>query len=168
MQLPQLYRILRAARAVAGSTAGRSSGLGARSDVACAMDGLRAAIGHLSSQPDADAERVSITAAAAVFAAAWARVRTGRQPVRPDPTISHAADDLRMATGSSEHSGSLDVYLVTVAEHGMNASTFAARVVSSTGSDRSSRRRLVAQQDISMSSVRETVTALQWRRVIGG
>src|SRR5258708_22911715 len=34
-----------------------------------------------------------------------------------------------------EHVKALDAYLVTVADHGMNASTFAARVVASTGSD---------------------------------
>lgn len=109
--------------------------LGAALDAPDAMDALRAATSHMSSEADEDKGRVSITAAAAVFAAAWARVRAGRPPLRPDPASSHAADYLRMATGSREHAGSLDVYLVTAAEHGMNASTFAARVVSSTGSD---------------------------------
>ena len=40
-----------------------------------------------------------------------------------------------MATGSREPAAALEAYLVTMAEHGMNASTFAARVVASTGSD---------------------------------
>jgi len=111
------------------------SRLGPAFDAPDAMDALRSAISHLSSQPDEDKGRVWITAAAAVFAAAWARVRAGQEPLPPDPTSAHAADYLRMTTGSSEHAGSLDLYLVTVAEHGMNASTFAARVVSSTGSD---------------------------------
>ena len=74
----------------------------------------------------------------AVFAAAWARLAAGHAPVAPDPTLSHAADYLRMATGEAPdaaRTAALDAYLVTVADHGMNASTFTARVVASTGSD---------------------------------
>ena len=78
---------------------------------------------------------VRVTAATAVFAAAWCRIRAGLAPLAPDPTLAHAADYLRMATGRAERAAALEAYLVTVAEHGMNASTFAARVVASTGSD---------------------------------
>lgn len=100
-----------------------------------AMDALRAAVSHVSAQDDERNGRISVTAAMAVFAAAWARMRSGQPALRPDPESSHAADYLRMATGNSEQAASLEAYLVTVAEHGMNASTFAARVVASTGSD---------------------------------
>lgn len=95
-----------------------------------AMDALRAATAHLS-----DADPVRIIGAVAVFAAAWARQGS---PVRPDPRTAHAADYLRMATGrdpSPAAVAALDAYLVTVIDHGMNASTFAARVVASTASD---------------------------------
>ncbi len=95
-----------------------------------AMDALRAATAHLSG-----ADPVRIMAALAVFAAAWARQGS---PVRPDPGASHAADYLRMATGraaSPAAASALEAYLVTVIDHGMNASTFAARVVASTASD---------------------------------
>jgi citrate synthase len=95
-----------------------------------AMDALRAATAHLQT-----ADRAAVTGAVAVFAAAWARRRTGQPLLAPDPGLGHAADFLRMATGSAGHAKALDAYLVTVAEHGMNASTFAARVVTSTGSD---------------------------------
>jgi citrate synthase len=79
---------------------------------------------------------VRVTAAAAVFAAAWCRVRAGRSPLAPDPERGHAADYLRMATGAPRSRRTAwKAYLVTAAEHGMNASTFAARVVASTGSD---------------------------------
>ena len=53
----------------------------------------------------------------------------------PDPTLSHAADILRMLRGkpgTKAEADALDTYLVTVADHGLNASTFAARVVAST------------------------------------
>jgi citrate synthase len=79
-----------------------------------------------------------VTGALAVFAAAWARRAGGRTPLAPDPARSHSADYLRMVTGEAPGDGAvaaLDAYLVTVIDHGMNASTFAARVVASTGSD---------------------------------
>src|SRR5207248_7456023 len=49
----------------------------------------------------------------------------------------HAADYLAMAgiEPTPAQARALDAYLVTVLDHGMNASTFAARVVASTGSD---------------------------------
>ncbi len=52
-------------------------------------------------------------------------------------TSNHAADVLRMMTGDADvhRARALDAYLVTVMDHGMNASTFTARVVASTASD---------------------------------
>jgi citrate synthase len=75
------------------------------------------------------------TAAVPVFAAAFERARHGLPAVPPDPALGHAADFLRMLRGepaSAAEAAALDAYLVTVAEHGMNASTFTARVVAST------------------------------------
>jgi citrate synthase len=63
------------------------------------------------------------------------RISAGEAPVAPDPTLGHAADILRMTRGthaSAAEIAALDTYLVTVADHGLNASTFAARVVAST------------------------------------
>jgi citrate synthase len=74
-------------------------------------------------------------AAIPVFAAAFERARRGLPAVPPDPALGHAADFLRMLRGeaaSDAEAAALDAYLVTVAEHGMNASTFTARVVAST------------------------------------
>ncbi|MRG95527.1 citrate synthase [Polyangium spumosum] len=79
-----------------------------------------------------------VTGAVATFAAAWARRRAGGQPIAPDVSLGHAADYLRMVRGEvapEAAARALDAYLVTVADHGMNASTFTARVVASTGSD---------------------------------
>jgi citrate synthase len=101
------------------------------------MDALRAAMAHLSEQDGFDSP-ARITGAIAVFAAAWARLRAGGVPIAPDRSLGHAADYLRMITLRDPHdarTGGLDAYLVTVADHGMNASTFVARVVTSTGSD---------------------------------
>ena len=100
-----------------------------------AMDALRAAVAHL--RPQGHEPFPEVTAAMAVFAAAWARLRTGRPPLPPDPRLGHAADYLRMVNDDAPPAAAraLDAYLVTVADHGLNASTFAARVVASTGSD---------------------------------
>jgi citrate synthase len=70
-----------------------------------------------------------------VFTAAVVRSQAGEAPVAPDPTLGHAADILRMIKGRSAtpaEAAALDTYLVTVSDHGLNASTFAARVVAST------------------------------------
>lgn len=63
------------------------------------------------------------------------RLELGETPVAPDASLSTAEDFLRMvrhAKASDAEVRALDDYLVTVADHGMNASTFAARVVAST------------------------------------
>jgi citrate synthase len=109
--------------------------LGSALEAEDAMDALRAAVAHLSAPEDEAAGRVLVTAATAVCVAAWCRIRAGRPPLAPDAHGAHAADYLRMATGDNAQARALESYLVTVAEHGLNASTFAARVVASTGSD---------------------------------
>jgi citrate synthase len=98
------------------------------------MDALRGAVGML---PAAFAEPHLVTGAVAVLAAAHARIAAGLEPVAPDAEAHHAADLLRMfgVQDDGPRAEALGAYLVTVADHGMNASTFAARVVASTGSD---------------------------------
>lgn len=76
-----------------------------------------------------------VTAAMPVFAAAAIRQAQGLSPVAPDPALGQAADFLAMVRGvpaSSAEAHALDTYLVTVIDHGLNASTFAARVVAAT------------------------------------
>ena len=76
-----------------------------------------------------------LMAAPAVFTAAVVRAQAGEAPIRPDPALGHAADILRMIKGqpaSRAEADALDTYLVTVSDHGLNASTFAARVIAST------------------------------------
>lgn len=62
----------------------------------------------------------------------------GLEPVKPDITLGHAANYLYMLSGNAPeeaHVKALSAYLILCMEHGMNASTFAARVVLSTESD---------------------------------
>lgn len=106
--------------------------------IADGMDALRAIVARAEARGDALDRALDLTATIAVAAAAWQRVRRGLLPIAPDPSLGHAEDLLRMIrgeTGPEPLSRALDRYLVTVIDHGMNASTFAARVVASTGSD---------------------------------
>lgn len=102
----------------------------ARLDHDDGMDALRAGLAQLPAVDDD-----TLAGAVPVVFAAWTRVRAGRSPIAPDPSRSHAADTLRMLGVHDSAAGALDAYLVTVCEHGLNASTFAARVVTGTRSD---------------------------------
>lgn len=99
---------------------------GLRLDHRDGMDALRAA---LASLPE-DADPV---AAAPVAVARWAR----GESIAPDADLDHATDFTRMILGSTDPvlARAVGTYLVAVADHGFNASTFVARVVTSTGSD---------------------------------
>ncbi|NRG17238.1 citrate synthase/methylcitrate synthase [Rhizobiales bacterium] len=83
-------------------------------------------------------EAVTISGALPHLLAAANAISTGRQVAPPDPSLSSAEDMLRLLTGKiplPEQAAALDRYLVTILDHGLNASTFTARVIASTGSD---------------------------------
>jgi len=70
--------------------------------------------------------------------AAFERIRHGEEPVKPRMDLDHAANFLWMLTGDDPDplaAKALDQYLLLLAEHELNASTFSARVTASTGSD---------------------------------
>ncbi|AZO50579.1 MAG: citrate synthase [Mesorhizobium sp.] len=96
--------------------------------------GMRAGIALL---PDGGTltDALRLIAAPAVLTPALLRAGRGDQPVAPNKDADHAADMLRMLGGSAaspDLAKALDTYLVTVCDHGLNASTFATRVVAST------------------------------------
>lgn len=98
------------------------------------VEALRALLARLSDGEGLDVA-ISLLAAPAVFTAGLVRLRNGLRPVAPNPDLPHATDMLRMLTGvmpDPQQVAALDTYLVTVSDHGLNASTFAARVVAST------------------------------------
>ncbi len=81
---------------------------------------------------------VRLTAQLPVIVAAHHRIRRGLAPVAPDPALGHAANWLWMLKGerpSEEAARLADLDFILHAEHGSNASTFAARVVISTEAD---------------------------------
>src|SRR5918997_2639906 len=101
------------------------------------MDALRMAAGTVSPGTDEE-EALALVASLPTMVAAYSRFLGGEEPVGPDPELGHAANYLYMLTGEvpgAEFARALDTYLSTVSDHGMNASTFAARVIVSTRSD---------------------------------
>jgi citrate synthase len=131
-ELPaDLTAALGAARVeVFSEVAGLDTGLLDRSPI----EAMRALIARLADGDDL-ATALRLLAAPAVFTAAVVRGQAGEAPVAPDPKLPHAADILRMLRGkpaTQAQIDALDTYLVTVSDHGLNASTFAARVIAST------------------------------------
>jgi citrate synthase len=81
---------------------------------------------------------IHATASFPTILADFYRRQVGIAPVKPRPELGHAANYLYMMNGkeaSPEIVQALDTYLVLLADHGMNASTFTARVIASTESD---------------------------------
>jgi citrate synthase len=111
------------------------------------IDALRMACATLSldvTRPDdislqADlANARMLTARLPTIVAAHARLSAGKDPIAPRKDLSHAANFLYMVHGREPDpiaASALDTYWVTVMDHGMNASTFTARVIASTRSD---------------------------------
>ncbi|EFH87390.1 citrate synthase [Ktedonobacter racemifer] len=106
------------------------------------MDALRTAVSAwgavaIKGQPTVD-QAIALTARFPLFLAAFNRLRHGQEPLESKPELGHAANYLYLLTGevpSEEHVRGLNAYLVLLADHGMNASTFTARIVASTESD---------------------------------
>jgi len=107
------------------------------------MDALRTAIstwGALTRPqwPPTVEQARQITALAPSALAAFGRLRQGLEPVEPDPQLDVAAGFLYQLNGERPDEASaraLDAYFIVAAEHGFNASTFTARVITSTRSD---------------------------------
>jgi citrate synthase len=101
------------------------------------MDALRMAAGTVSPGTDEE-EALALVASVPTMVAAYSRLLGGEEPVEPDPELGHAANYLYMLTGEvpgTEFTRALETYLNAVSDHGMNASTFVARVIVSTRSD---------------------------------
>ncbi|HEV7783799.1 MAG TPA: citrate synthase/methylcitrate synthase, partial [Thermoanaerobaculia bacterium] len=106
-----------------------------------AMDALRMAAGTLSlieGAGDPREDAVTLVAAFPTIVAAYWRLLRGEEPLAPREDLGHAASFLYMLSGeepSTERARGLETYLNTVSDHGLNASTFTARVIVSTRSD---------------------------------
>jgi citrate synthase len=101
------------------------------------MDALRMAAGTLVANADLEAAQLLIGTLPAMVAA-YARLLRGEEPLAPRAELGIAANFLYMLNAGEPHPAlvrGLDTYLATVSDHGLNASTFTARVIVSTGSD---------------------------------
>ncbi|MGH7522423.1 MAG: citrate synthase, partial [Gemmatimonadales bacterium] len=111
------------------------------------IDALRMACATLSLDlpnpddisPAADLQAAKLlTARFPTVVAAHARLGAGKEPIAPRTDLPLAANFLYMVHGKEPDpiaARAIDTYWVTVMDHGMNASTFAARVIASTRSD---------------------------------
>jgi citrate synthase len=114
-----------------------------------AIDALRMACGSLTGDVGgvpvagrghaaARQEALRLVAAFPVIVAAYYRLSQGLEPIAPREDLLHTANFLYMLDGREAPTAfvrALDTYWNTVSDHGLNASTFAARVIVSTGSD---------------------------------
>src|SRR6476619_2573937 len=107
------------------------------------MDALRTAVSawgttqELPWPPTMDQAR-ALTAFSPSALAAFAPLRAGKEPIEPDPSLDLVEGFLYQLNGERPDPGSaraLDAYFIVGSEHGFNASTFTARVVTSTRSD---------------------------------
>jgi citrate synthase len=101
------------------------------------MDVLRAGVAELSAEDDREAASLLLWSCPAIVAAHWRRSR-GLETVEAREDLGFAANYLWMLNGVESHEEivrGLQTYLNTVVDHGLNASTFTARVIASTGSD---------------------------------
>jgi citrate synthase len=113
------------------------------------LDALRTAVSQfgaaLGFRPSHDIDHATLydnaTATCAVvptlITALW-RVRQGQEPVEPRDDLGYASNYLYMMHGevpTPEHAAGVEKYLISTIDHGFNASTFTARVITSTGAD---------------------------------
>ena len=117
------------------------------SESATAMDVLRTAVSATAGEdpeegdnsPEAEYRKsIRLTAKLPTILAAYIRRRRGEQPVPPEPSLGHAANFAHMTWGQKAHPRAAEVMnaaMIIQAEHGLNASTFVARVTASTNAD---------------------------------
>ncbi|TVR21173.1 MAG: citrate synthase [Anaerolineaceae bacterium] len=93
---------------------------------------------NLTDKAVAQEKAARLTGQITTISAAWDRLRKGEEPIAPKAEYNLAQNFVYMLSGEEPDKTAVDAvnaYLVLLAEHGMNASTFCSRVVTATGSD---------------------------------
>jgi citrate synthase len=114
-------------------------------DSAAPLDALRTGVSMLGAlepdrftfEPDLD-QAISVAARFPAILAVFSRLREGREPVQGRADLNTAQNYLYQMHGEvpeERHWKPLETYLILLADHGLNASTFTARVIASTTSD---------------------------------
>jgi citrate synthase len=107
------------------------------------MDALRTAVSvwgatQVLDWPPTVEQARALTSFSPSALAAFARLRRGLEPIEPDPSLDLVTGFLTQLNGERPDAGTaraLDAYFMVGSEHGLNASTFTARVIISTRSD---------------------------------
>src|SRR3954468_14266357 len=113
------------------------------------LDMLRTTISllgaHFGFQPSLDVDAAQlreqalrVCAVVPTLLTAIYRLQHDLDPIDPDPDLTYAANYLHMLSGSvppAEHARAVEQYMISTIDHGFNASTFTARVITSTGAD---------------------------------
>ena len=113
------------------------------------LDALRTAVSQVGAaldfQPSLDItqdelkrDALRVCAITPTLIMALYRLRQGLQPIAPHPDLGYAANYLYMLDGAvpdPDHARAIEQYQITTVDHGFNASTFTARVITSTGAD---------------------------------
>ncbi|HEX6540374.1 MAG TPA: citrate synthase/methylcitrate synthase [Ktedonobacterales bacterium] len=139
-ELNELHSLMSAQRALPEAAMTTIKALPASTDPMDALRTAASAIGAalpISGKPTWE-QAIALAARFPTIVAAFDRLRKGKQPIAPRADLGHAANYLYMLTGEvppENHVKGLDTYLVLLADHSMNASTFTARVIASTESD---------------------------------
>ena len=110
------------------------------------MDALRTAVSvwgttQVLDWPPSEVQARALTEFSPSALAAFVRLRDDRDPIDPDPKLDLVSGFLYQLTGERPDQATaraIDAYFIVGAEHGLNASTFAARVITSTKSDMAS------------------------------
>jgi len=141
---------VRPLRVLPASVAAVLPAIAAASDPAAGpLAGMRTALSLLGAaegfRPNLDVDRATLRANALrvgavvpTMVAALHRLGRGLDPVDPRPDLGHVANYLFMLTGSEpdpRHARAIEQYMTSTIDHGFNASTFTARVTTSTGAD---------------------------------
>jgi len=117
------------------------------SESGTAMDVLRTVVSASAMEDPAEGDNthdaeyrksVRLTAKLPTILATYIRRRRGEQPIPPDPSLGHAANFARMAGLDEAHPRAAEILntcFILQAEHGLNASTFAARITAATLAD---------------------------------
>lgn len=143
-ELAELHRRLVAARELSPAVTGVLDALPRGGEP---IDALRAGVTALAMEDptaadlsrDAVIEKsIRLASTLPTMLARYDRLRRDEEPIAPDASLGHAANFLYMLRGASASEvevRALETYLMLLAEHSMNASTFSARVTISTVSD---------------------------------
>jgi citrate synthase len=117
------------------------------SENATAMDVLRTAVSASAGEDPAEGDNsqaaeygkaLRLTAKLPTILATYIRRRRGEQPIPPEPSLGHAANFAHMTWATKAHPRAAEIMnaaFILQAEHGLNASTFAARITAGTDAD---------------------------------